>query len=166
METVSAVIFRLSFPTFCTRLQMKVTQRCLTNSNFGCNLITETRLCAVKVGACEACLSYQQPNLSTPHWFPLPVRIDFKVLLITFKQGGGEAHKVLSALLQVEPLWQLKSKGDGAFAIRAIQPEKLRLTGSACSFKTHFIGFPFIPHVIFLIYLIQFLYSFDHSHKK
>lgn len=60
VETVSVVIFRLSSPTFCMRLQMEVAQHCLTNSNFGCNLISESRLCAVKVGASEGCFTNSQ----------------------------------------------------------------------------------------------------------
>ena len=103
------------------------------------------------------------PILASLHWLPVCFRIDFKILLITFKARSGLAPSYIAdilipyeparslrssggALLTV-PKSRLKTKGDRAFATRAPRlwnalPEEIRLAGSVDSFKsllkTHF----------------------------
>ena len=97
------------------------------------------------------------PVLATLHWLPVVFRIDFKILLITFKAQKGLAPLYISELLPpYDPPCGLRSagkgllkvctatyvtKGDRAFAVRAPKlwndlPEKIRLTDSLTSFKS------------------------------
>ena len=75
------------------------------------------------------------PALATLHWLPVKYRIDFKILLRTYKACNGLAPSYLSELLVpyvpsrnlrsankfrlVEPGSRLVSRGDRAFAVRA-----------------------------------------------
>ena len=109
------------------------------------------------------------PILASLHWLPVRFRIDFKILLITFKARRGLAPSYITdmltpyeparslrssggALLAV-PKSRLKSKGDRAFSIRAPRlwndlPEEIRLAESVTSFKsllkTHFYRLAFM----------------------
>ena len=97
------------------------------------------------------------PTLAALHWLPVTFRIDFKVLLLTFKALNGLAPQYLSDLLKphkpVRPLrssdmalldlpWSNRvTKGDRAFAVRAPTlwnslPVDLRFTSSLTVFKT------------------------------
>ena len=98
------------------------------------------------------------PVLAELHWLPVSFRIDFKILLLTFKAVNGLAPGYLSAMVETyEPTYNLRSagrgllkesnkltlvtRGDRAFSVRAPKlwnslPEKLRLTNSLTSFKT------------------------------
>ncbi|KAF7654008.1 hypothetical protein LDENG_00075500, partial [Lucifuga dentata] len=76
------------------------------------------------------------PVLASLHWLPVQARADFKVLLLTYKALHGLAPPHITEMLtQYEPLRSLtssggtllavpmsslKSKGDRAFAIRAL----------------------------------------------
>jgi len=96
-------------------------------------------------------------------WLPVCFRIDFKILLITFKAFMGLAPSYMSKMLiPYEPHCSLRSsggtflavlmstltsRGDRAFAVRAPRllnhlPEQIRLAESVTSFKsllkTHF----------------------------
>ncbi|KAF7651423.1 hypothetical protein LDENG_00111240, partial [Lucifuga dentata] len=109
------------------------------------------------------------PILASLHWLPVRFRIDFKILLITFKAHLGLAPSYITEMLTpyesvrslrssggtllAVPKWRLKSKGDRAFAIRAPQlwndlPEEIRLADSVPSFKsllkTHFYRLAFM----------------------
>ena len=97
------------------------------------------------------------PILATLHWLPVSFRIDFKILLMTFKALQGLAPSYISdmlkpyrparslrssgrALLEV-PRTNLATMGDRAFAARAPRlwnalPVDLRLANSVSSFKS------------------------------
>ena len=98
------------------------------------------------------------PALAALHWLPVIYRIDFKILLLTFKALNGLAPQYLSELVQpYVPVRQLRSsnlallevpnsnmvtKGDRAFAVRAptlwnCLPVELRLSGSIAIFKSN-----------------------------
>lgn len=78
------------------------------------------------------------PHLASLHWLPVFFRIDFKILLITFKVLQGLAPSYIAELpttyepspslgslgrsLLVIPKRKLKSKGGQAFSTRAPQP--------------------------------------------
>ena len=103
------------------------------------------------------------PVLASLHWLPVCFRIDFKILLITFKALHDLAPAYISELLVPYvpsrslrssssrllflPVSRLITKGDRAFSIRAPKlwndlPEEIRLTESLTIFKsllkTHF----------------------------
>ena len=103
------------------------------------------------------------PVLAALHWLPVTLRIDFKILLLTFKALNGLAPQYLADLLQPhDPIRNLRSaelalldlpwsnrvtRGDRAFAVRAPTlwnslPLDLRLASSLTIFKsklkTHF----------------------------
>uniref|UniRef100_A0A672YDQ4 Reverse transcriptase domain-containing protein n=1 Tax=Sphaeramia orbicularis TaxID=375764 RepID=A0A672YDQ4_9TELE len=109
------------------------------------------------------------PILASLHWLPVCFRIDFKILLITFKARMGLAPSYIQEMLVdyeparslrssgrgllAVPKSRLKSKGDRAFSIRAPQlwnglPEEIRLAESVTSFKsllkTHFYRIAFM----------------------
>ena len=120
------------------------------------------------------------PILASLHWLPVCFRIDFKILLITFKARSGLAPSYITdilipyeparslrsldrALLTL-PKSRLKTKGDLAFAIRASQiwnalPEEIRLAGSVNSFKSLlkpiFIDLPLCDVVLSCLFLLQ-----------
>ena len=109
------------------------------------------------------------PILAELHWLPVPFRIDFKILLLTFKSLNGLAPSYLSSMVEYyEPARSLRSagvgllkeshkaklvsKGDRAFVVRAPKlwnslPPDIRLTTSLSSFKsllkTHFYRMAF-----------------------
>ncbi|KAF7641597.1 hypothetical protein LDENG_00276220, partial [Lucifuga dentata] len=76
------------------------------------------------------------PLLASLHWFPVRFRIEFKILLISFKALLGLAPSYITEMLTpyesvrsfrssggnlvAVPKSRLKSKGDRAFAIRAL----------------------------------------------
>ena len=97
------------------------------------------------------------PILATLHWLPVSYRIDFTILLITFKALHGLAPNYIIDLLEpynpvrtlrssegallVPPITRRVSRGDRAFAARAPQlwnslPAALRLAESVDVFKT------------------------------
>ncbi|KAF7642005.1 hypothetical protein LDENG_00264860, partial [Lucifuga dentata] len=109
------------------------------------------------------------PLLASLHWFPVRFRIEFKILLITFKALLGLAPSYITEMLTpcesvlslrssggtilAVPKSRLKSKGDCAFAIRALLlwkdlPEEIMLSDSVSSFKsllkTHFYRLAFM----------------------
>ncbi|KAF7641764.1 hypothetical protein LDENG_00272630, partial [Lucifuga dentata] len=109
------------------------------------------------------------PILASLHWFPVQFRIEFKILLITFKALLGLAPSYITEILTpYEPVHslrssagtllavpesRLKSKGGCAFAIRTLLlwndlPEEIRLADSVPSFKsllkTHFYRLAFM----------------------
>ncbi|KAF7642270.1 hypothetical protein LDENG_00261100, partial [Lucifuga dentata] len=109
------------------------------------------------------------PLLASLHWFPVRFRIEFKILLITFKALLGLAPSYITEMLTLyEPVHslrslggtllavpksRLKSQGDCAFAIRALLlwndlPEEIRFADSVSSFKsllkTHFYRLVFM----------------------
>ena len=97
------------------------------------------------------------PILAALHWLPVSFRIDFKILLMTFKACHGLAPTYISALLsphvsgrclrssdmallKVHPS-RCVTRGDRAFAVRAPKlwnalPVELRRAKSVSSFKT------------------------------
>ncbi len=61
------------------------------------------------------------PVLSTLHWLPTKHRIDFKILLITYKALNGLAPQYLSELLShYSPPWPLRSQNSGHLIIPRI----------------------------------------------
>ena len=97
------------------------------------------------------------PILAALHWLPVSYRIDFKILLITFKALHGLAPVYIADLLEPhKPVRSLRSsdkalldppntscvtRGDRAFAARApllwnALPLNLRLAESVSSFKS------------------------------
>ncbi|KAF7643078.1 hypothetical protein LDENG_00244710, partial [Lucifuga dentata] len=109
------------------------------------------------------------PILASFHWFHFRFGIEFKILLITFEAllGLGLSYitemltpyepvrslRSLGGTLLAVPKSRLKSKGDHAFAIRALLlwndlSEEIRLADSVSSFKslfkTHFYRLAFM----------------------
>ena len=97
------------------------------------------------------------PILASLHWLPVSDRIDFKILLITFKAVNGQAPKYVSDMLDPyiparclrssdkglleTPTENLVTKGGRAFAVRAPRlwnalPVDLRRATSVSSFKS------------------------------
>ncbi|KAF7661620.1 hypothetical protein LDENG_00256630, partial [Lucifuga dentata] len=97
------------------------------------------------------------PILASVHWFPVQFRIEFKILLITFKALLGLASSYITEMLTpyepvrslrssggtllAVPKSRLKSKGDHAFAIRALLlwndlPKEIKLADSVSSCKS------------------------------
>ncbi len=61
------------------------------------------------------------PVMSTQHWLPIKYRIDFKILLITYKALNGLAPQYLSELLaHYSPPRQLLSQNSGHLIILRI----------------------------------------------
>ena len=110
------------------------------------------------------------PILASLHWLPITFRINFKILLITFKALSELAPPYISDLLKPYaplrtlrssgkglleiPSSKLKTKGDRAFAVRApvlwnALPLEIRLAESVPHFKsllkTHFYKAAFYP---------------------
>ena len=128
------------------------------------------------------------PVLASLHWLPVCFRIDFKILLITFKALHDLAPAYISELLVPYvpshslrssgsrllflPVSRLITKGDRAFSIRAPKlwndlPEEIRLTESLPIFKsllkTHFYQRAY-PDFIRACLCFVFLSSFCTSH--
>ena len=116
--------------------------------NSAARLLTNTKKC-----------EHITPILASLHWLPISFRIDFKILLTTFKARQGLAPGYITALLSpVEPgsgrclrssgqallkghPSRLVTRGDRAFAVRAPKlwnslPLELRLATSVSSFKS------------------------------
>ena len=98
------------------------------------------------------------PLLRGLHWLPVKARIEFKILLITFKAIHGLAPKYLCDLLTFKsslynlrssesillsmPAVRSKTLGDGAFMVAAPRlwnslPKELRAITNVNSFKPH-----------------------------
>lgn len=96
--------------------------------------------------------------LQSPHWLPVSFRINFKILLFTFKALNGLAPSYLSSLLHpcvssralrfadrsllAVSKTQLKQRGDRAFAVVAPKlwnklPLQIRLEPTMPVFKSH-----------------------------
>ncbi len=68
------------------------------------------------------------PVLSPLHWLPIKHRIDFKILLITYKALNGLAHQYLSKLLShYSPSPPLRSQNSGHLIIPRISKSILFL---------------------------------------
>ena len=105
------------------------------------------------------------PHLKSLHWLPVPLRIDFKILLLTFKVLNGLAPKYLRDLIKLRvtpknlrsesnqhldtPRSRTVTYGDRAFAIAApvlwnALPDSIRLEPEMTTFKrklkTHLFG--------------------------
>ena len=97
------------------------------------------------------------PVLATLHWLPVCFRVDFKILLLTYKALNNMAPPYLTELLEphipgrllrsanqallVVPRTNRVTKGDRAFAARAPRlwnnlPLEIRIAGSLAVFKT------------------------------
>ena len=97
------------------------------------------------------------PHLKTLHWLPVPLRIDFKLLLITYKIVNGLAPSYLCELLIPRniprelrssstcnfkiPRSRTTSYGDRAFSVAAPQlwndlPPEIRDAPTLSTFKT------------------------------
>ena len=127
------------------------------------------------------------PVLASLHWLPVCFRIDFKILLITFKALHDLAPAYISELLVPYvpsrslrssgsrllflPVSRLITKGDRAFSIRAPKlwnelPEEIRLTESLTIFKsllkTHLYrrAFPDFIWACLCFYSVFFLYMY------
>ena len=113
------------------------------------------------------------PVLATLHWLPAAFRIDFKILLITFKARKGLAPQYFidllppynpprtlrssdGALLKVPEKFHLVNKGERAFSVRAPKiwnalPKNIRQADNIASFKSHLKtylfrkAFPLLP---------------------
>ncbi len=126
------------------------------------------------------------PVLASLHWLPFFFRINFKILLITFKARRGLAPPYISDLLSpyepghrlrssgrellAIPRSRMKTKGNRSFAIRAPRlwhnlPENIRLAESVPHFisllKTHFYkkaftGLCFCCSLFFLFCFVYF----------
>ena len=74
------------------------------------------------------------PVLSTLHWLPVKFRIDYKILLLTYKALNGLAPQYLSELLShYEPSRLLRSQGAGLLLVPRIN--KVTSGGRAFSYK-------------------------------
>ncbi|KAF7641237.1 hypothetical protein LDENG_00287960 [Lucifuga dentata] len=119
--------------------------------------------------------------LASLHWLPVHLRIDFKILIITFKASLGLAPSyICDMLIPYEPARSLRSsgsnlltiassnlktKGDRAFAVRAPKLwndllEDLRLAKSAfkLQLKTHFYSL-LLCDVIYLFCVFSILFK-------
>ena len=103
-------------------------------------------------------MSHITPVLSMLHWLPIKFRIQFKVLVLTYKALHGQAPVYISDLLQpyitnrslrssnqgllVVPRTRLKTKGDRSFEVVAptlwnALPVNLRSAVSVDAFRKH-----------------------------
>ena len=104
------------------------------------------------------------PILASLHWLPIQFRIQFKIILFTFKSLNALAPPYLSELLHLYtpahslrsanqlllnvPRTEQKLRGDGAFAVlEQILPQHIReassLSGFKCLVKTHLFSLAF-----------------------
>ncbi|KAK0155946.1 hypothetical protein N1851_001518 [Merluccius polli] len=119
------------------------------------------------------------PVLASLHWLPVRFRIDFKIVLITFKARRGLAPEYITDMLTLSagdallnvPRSRLKTIGDRAFSTRAPRlwndlPAEIRLAESVNSFKsllkTHFYRLAFFD-AVFLVFFILFIPFFFSS---
>ncbi len=116
----------------------------MSNAEMLINVIITSRLdyCNALLGGCSACLinnlqmvqnatarvltrtrkyDHISPVMSTLHWLPIKHRIDFKILLITYKALNGLAPQYLSELLShYSPPRPLRSQNSGNLIIPRI----------------------------------------------
>ncbi|KAI5614035.1 hypothetical protein C0J50_3756, partial [Silurus asotus] len=72
------------------------------------------------------------PVLISLHWLPIKSRIDYKILLLTYKALNGLAPQYLSELLyQYDPPCLLRSKGAGYLLV----PQIMKTTAEGRSFS-------------------------------
>ena len=106
-------------------LSQKATSRLQQLQNAAARLLTKTRR-----------RDHITPILASLYWLPVFFRVDFKILLITFKALNGHAPSYISELLVpyeperslrssgrgllVVPKSRLVTKGDRAFAVRPL----------------------------------------------
>lgn len=97
------------------------------------------------------------PILESLHWLPVSFRVDFKVLMLTYKALQGQTPHYLSKLLKVYtprralrsfdldllsvPPTRMRSMGDRAFSTYAPKlwnslPKEIRQAASLSAFKT------------------------------
>uniref|UniRef100_A0AAR2LCS1 Ig-like domain-containing protein n=1 Tax=Pygocentrus nattereri TaxID=42514 RepID=A0AAR2LCS1_PYGNA len=116
---------------------------------------------AVSDSALYYCHDHITP-VAALHWLPVQFRIDFKILLLTFKVLNGKAPSYLVKLLKPykpyrslrssnqmlleQPTSHLKHKGDRAFAVIAPRlwnklPLHIRTSESTQSFKSSLITY-------------------------
>ena len=127
------------------------------------NAVPSARLVCTAPRFCHIC--HITPIMRDLHWVPIRARINFKVLLLTFKALHGLAPQYLQSLISVKtPCYNLKGSntlllampsvkskamlGDRAFAIAASSlwnslPSELRSITCATSFKAHLKTFLF-----------------------
>ncbi len=125
------------------------------------------------------------PVLESLHWLPVSFRVDFKILMLTYKALHGLAPQYLSELLipytptrdlrssetgvLTVPLTRLRSMGDRAFSSLAPKlwnslPIEIRQAKTLSTFKsrlkTHFFRVAFFYIVLFVVFLIVIVYGF------
>ena len=119
------------------------------------------------------------PLLRGLHWLPVKARIQFKILLITFKAIHGLAPKYLCDLLTFKsslynlrssgsillsmPAVRLKTLGDRAFMVAAPMfwnslPKELCAITNVNSFRAHFQNFILVSNFIFSSYLHAYVF--------
>ena len=127
-------------------LNQKSIKRLQAVQNSAARLLTKTKYC-----------DHITPVLASLHWLPVSFRIDFKILLMTFKAVHGLSPSYISDLLVPYtpvrnlrssgsgllsiPKVNLKTKGDRAFSVRAPRlwndlPDEIRSAKSVSSFKS------------------------------
>ena len=175
----SASSFLAEFPEFLSSLVLNFEETILhafissrldyCNSLFTClNQKSLDRLQSVQNSAARLLTRTKKrehitPVLASLHWLPVLFRIDFKILLITFKALNGFSPAYITDLLSVYtsartlrssdkgflavPGARLMTKGEKAFSVRAPRlwndlPEDIRSASSVLCFKsllkTHF----------------------------
>ena len=83
--------------------------------------------CAARVVACVGRRKHITPTLIALHWLPIDERIEFKILLLTFKALHGLAPDYLASLLQVyTPTRSLRSTNSSSLVI---PPARLKTYG-------------------------------------
>ena len=134
---------------YCNALYTGLSQSCLHRlqlvQNAAARLITGTRR-----------FEHITPVLASRHWLPVKLRIDFKIVLLTFKALHGLAPSYITELFLYKPAGNLRSsnlsllvvprsrlvtKGDRAFAIYAPKlwkdlPEDIQSASSLMNFKS------------------------------
>ena len=67
---------------------------------------------AARIVCCIQKFDHIQPVLKSLHWLPIPARIEYKILLLTFKCVHGTAPVYLSQLIEIyQPARSLRSEG-------------------------------------------------------
>ena len=116
------------------------------------------------------------PILASLHWLPVRFRIDFKILLITFKAHQGLAPSYITeSMTPYVPSRSLRSSGGTLLAVpnkrwpcfchqgpSALErPEEIRLAESGTSFKsllkTHFYWLAFMWYCNFIVFFSPFI---------
>ncbi len=113
----------------------------LSNAEILINAFMTSRLDYALLGGCSACLinklqmvqnaaarvltrtrkyDHISPVLSTLHWLPTKHRIDFKILLITYKALNGLAPQYSELLSHYSPSHPLRSQNSGHLIIPRI----------------------------------------------